>query len=266
MDECDCAECCGIRVGPQGYLGAQGMACCGSQGPIGVQGTIAYGAQGLHGFEAPIVIGFQGFGGAQGAAADAIVVPNAGADGSRGFQGTTDSQGPEGFVGDVGAQGFIGGTENVGPQGFQAPGLLDGFQGFQGDRISGPQGPTGAQGVGWRSAHLSTQGDPQSAEPGSAAVVPSFIVLARPAFIRVTAHVRFLTPDPVAFSLYNTVTMAPQGPPTILTMTTNIQTYLPLVIARNVPAGRYALGFTPTTSNTATIEPTDYSYLVIYHY
>ena len=263
MNECYCNECCEICVGSQGFLGAQGMACCGSQGPIGVQGAIAIGAQGTQGSQASLVVGFQGFGGVQGATDN--VAPNQGPEGDRGYQGSFDSQGAQGLVGDVGAQGLIGGIENEGPRGFQANSLLNGFQGFQGNRGFGPQGPTGAQGVNISSAFSDAQSGAVTASPGSHVVFPSSIVVTQPAFIRATAHLRFLTTDPVAFGLYDISTMVPVDG-LLCILTTNInQAYVPLIIARNVPAGTYAIGFTLTTSTPATIEPSNYSELIINH-
>lgn len=160
--ECDCEECC--PVGPQGFMGMQGLAVFGMQGPRGFQGIIALGAQGPQGFQGQMQSGALGFQGSQGLKAPSLV----GAEGPQGpqasndFKGSSGNQGPQGDVGAIaidGQQGFQGNTS-------QARGI-QGYIGPQAPIAIGPAGNLGPSSTPLQSTFYSIAKGLVSLEPFS---------------------------------------------------------------------------------------------------
>lgn len=242
MDECDCDYCCGSLVGPQGFIGTQGLATNGTQGPIGTQGEIAIGAQGEQGFQAQDVTGLQGFDGSQGAidAVDAINGP----DGDIGPQGQLDQQGPQGLVGQIGPQGLIS-SQDSGPVGYQGPSTNAGVQGYQGPQgtSNGPQGAVGYQGVPFQSTITEDNHNfPLVLIDALISFIPPTINITTPSLLRIVIHCRIdVATQPVYIGLYDLGPMTPVGPVGYITIAANhVQTAY--VMARHVLSGSYAIG------------------------
>ena len=261
MEECDCDECCGLCVGPQGFLGVQGSSTTGPQGPIGMQGTISIGAQGMEGYQGPGVQGLQGFPGSQGSPDE--FQPRDGNTGERGYQGDVDEQGPQGFRGNVGFQGMDGSNQNTGPRGYQGP-FVNGAQGSQGPiglRTAGAQGPIGFQGPPWQSQQTENTSAAQYSAVTLTVPPSTTFIIPRPAYVRVTLHIRI--DDPSAyfnFGIYDSA-LTQIGPS--FRMTGNGQQRQVLVIARNVPAGTYGVGFV-SNSLSAFLTLFDFSAVTLY--
>lgn len=255
-EECDCADCCGSRVGPQGFFGVQGSpTTIGTQGPIGTQGLISIGAQGGEGFQGLVTNGAQGFLGVQGAP-DALP-PSTGQTGSPGYQGPDIDQGPQGFMGTIGAQGVNGSNENTGPRGFQGPFVngVEGPQGFQGYKTPGPQGPTGPSGSVFQSAMITELNEVTYTVTSTLVMLPTFVTPA--AYVRAELHFRFDTGS-INFEILDTVSLTSIGP--TIRVTANSSQAQPLVITRNVPSGSYAIAF---FSGSGVNELTLFNYSVV---